>query len=257
MSELRLEDRLSDAIAAGVSEGAKCLADIGWEPEASGVAIALEEYRLAWKPSTVSVILLGESHIYTSAADFSIAVEQDKLPEIARRTPQNFIRIVYCLGYGESSLLTPTPATPNPGTRQFWELFGRLSDRGKPPKRSRDTTFKQRIQWKVETLETLQKRGIWVLDASFHAMYAPGGKRIPNAQKLHLHRQWWDAYGEQLITRFPQAKVWVIGKTVADDLKKLGIPFEGWIYQPGAGRRRDRDLEYSWDELSKLIDGSI
>lgn len=253
MTELRLEEGGLEAIAAG----AKSLAAIGWQPEPLEVAIALEGYRLAWKPPTVSVILLGESHIYTSAADFAIEVEQEKLPAIARQTPRNFVRIIYCLGYGESELLTQTPTPPNPGTRQFWELFGRLSDRGKPPKRSRDTTFKQRIQWKVETLETLQKRGIWVLDASFHAMYAPGGKRIPNAQKLHLHRQWWDAYGEQLITRFPQAKVWVIGKTVADDLKKLGIPFEGWIYQPGAGRRRDRDLEYSWDELSKLIDGSI
>ncbi len=47
--------------------------------------------------------------------------------------------------------------------------------------------------------------------------------------------------------------VWIIGKTVADDLKKLKIDFQGWIYQHGASRSPKINMELGWPELLRNI----
>lgn len=233
--------------------GAKLLAEAGWEAEPPEVALAVEKHRWAWRPQLVKVVLIAESHIYTSKSDFALSVSKDKLPPKTQETPSEFVRIIYCLGYGEPELLNGKTTQRNAGTRQFWDLFGRLANTGKQPRRSEHNSLDQRLQWKVDTLTRLQHRGIWVLDASLHAMYAPGGKRIPNRLKFALHQLWWNHYGSDLLSQFRGAKVWIIGKTVADDLKKLQIPSQGWIYQPGAGRSPNRNLEHGWSELLQDI----
>ncbi len=235
------------------NKGANLLKEAGFEPELPQVALAVEKHRWAWRPENISVILIAESHIYTSAQDFGLTVQKQCLPAVAQHTPEEFVRLIYCLGYGEPELLSAQTVQRNAGTRQFWDLFGKLTLRGKQPRKSTGVSLSDRLAWKVATLQEMQAKGVWVIDASIHAMYLPGGKRVSNQIKSTLHRFWWEDYGAGLWSRFPEAKVWIIGKTVADELQKLKIDFQGWIYQPGAGRSPKRNMESGWVELLKLI----
>ncbi len=223
----------------------------GRSPEPPEVALAVEQYRWAWRPPQPRLVLLGESHIYTSAADLELRVQRDRLPAAAQGGPDCFARILYCLGYGEPELLSGRPSVRNAGTRQFWELCGRLVGRGRAPRR-REAGLESRLAWKVEVLSLLQARGIWVLDASVHAMYRPGGDRLTARWARSLHQQWWQGYGEPLLATLPGVQIWAIGKTVAGALEAVGVPLAGWIYQPGAGRNRQRDLERGWAELERV-----
>ncbi|WP_156915055.1 hypothetical protein [Rubidibacter lacunae] len=192
---------------------------------------------------------MGESHIYTSADDLRWHVRRDRLPLGAQGTPPVFARLVYCLGYGETALLDGLPHQRNSGTRQFWDLFGRLAGTGRSPRRREHPILEARLQWKIRTLEILRNLGVWVTDASLHAMYAPGGKRVGSRLCQALHQSWWEGYGAQQLSNLGPQKVWIIGKTVADVCDRLAIPYDGWIYQPGAGRSPTRDLTRGWKEL--------
>ena len=235
------------------TKGAKLLKKSGFEPELPQVALAVEKHRWAWRPENISVILIAESHIYTSCEDCRLKVQKKLLPKAAQHTPEEFVRLIYCLGYGEPELLSAETKQRNSGTRQFWDMFGRLAGTGKQPNRHKGISLGYRLRWKIKTLEAMQTRGVWVIDASLHAMYLPGGKRVSNSVKFALHQLWWEDYGSHLLSKFPQAKIWIIGKTVADDLKKLKIDFQGWIYQPGAGRSPKINMELGWPELLRNI----
>src|SRR5436305_8632592 len=77
------------------------------------VALAVESHRWAWRPESVSVMLIAESHVYTSENDLAITVRQDLLPPEARHAPSEYVRLVYCLGYGENEILSGMPAVEN------------------------------------------------------------------------------------------------------------------------------------------------
>lgn len=48
--------------------------------------------------------------------------------------------------------------------------------------------------------------------------------------------------------------MWVIGKTLADNLTRLGVPVSGWIYQPRAARGGSRvDMTHGWADLLRAI----
>ena len=243
-----------EKIKAVQAAGAKLITNAGFEAEPPGVALAVEKHRWAWRPEQIKVVLIAESHIYTSASDLALTVAKNQLPPQAQHTPSEFVRIIYCLGYGEPKLLNGETQRRNAGTRQFWDLFGRLAGMGTSPRSSQGASLGQRLQWKVDILSKLQHKGVWVLDASLHAMYLPGGKRVPNRLKFALHQLWWEHYGVYLVSQFPRAKRWIIGKTVADDLKKLNIGWDGWIYQPGAGRSPKRNMEQGWTELLRDVE---
>ena len=158
------------------------------EPE--GVGIAVERHRWAWKPEHVRVLLIAESHVYTSDEDFRPRVRRESLPPEARHAPADYVRLVYCLGYGESSVLTTAPAGRNSGTPQFWNIFGRLAGTGRQPTTVR-ATWRERIRWKVDTLRALQAQGVWLVDASLHDIYAPGATRVDPEVTRRLHELWW------------------------------------------------------------------
>ncbi|MEO0947142.1 MAG: hypothetical protein AAFY11_03180 [Cyanobacteria bacterium J06641_5] len=244
-------------LQATYTAGARLLAEVpDWEPEPLAAAIAVEAYRWAWRPECLKIILIAESHIYTSADDLALSANTNQLSAASRDAvrlgPQQFARIIYCLGYGEPELLAGSPSRRNAGTRQFWDLFGRLAGTGLQPRKGDGHNLAQRLQWKISTLQRLQKLGIWVLDASVHAIYAPGGQRLPDRLKLALHRHWWEDYGSFLLAE-QAAEIWIIGKTVADTFARLGVSFAGWIYQPGAGRSPKIDLNFGWEALLARI----
>ena len=74
-------DQLKDILGSGI------------EPYESVELV--ESYRCYWKPEKVRIILLAESHVFTSMSDMRIA-----LPAISGLDgyPTSYAKFVYCLG---------------------------------------------------------------------------------------------------------------------------------------------------------------
>jgi hypothetical protein len=73
----------------------------------------VETYRRYLKPDTVRVVLLAESHVFTSDEDRKIAIPPiDDLPGY----PRQYARFVYCLGLGERVLTNDPHHPPCDGT---------------------------------------------------------------------------------------------------------------------------------------------
>jgi len=71
------------------------------QAECLAVAVEVEELRLAWRPERVQVVVLAESHVWTSRDEIRSRVKQPNGKETG------FARFVYCLGYGEPRLVEP------------------------------------------------------------------------------------------------------------------------------------------------------
>jgi hypothetical protein len=84
--------------------------------ECLDAAVEVERLRSACRPERVRVVVLAESHVWTSRDEIRSRVMQPNGIETG------FARFVYCLGYGEPQLVEPAVA-PNRGTPQFWRLF--------------------------------------------------------------------------------------------------------------------------------------
>src|SRR5437879_6369233 len=93
--------------------------EAGKPTESFRVARAVEQVRQFWRPRRVRVLLLAESHVFTTEDELAVRVQADQLPPAC---PREFVRFVYCLGYGEQGILS-TPIPGNRGTWQFWKLF--------------------------------------------------------------------------------------------------------------------------------------
>jgi hypothetical protein len=239
-------------VRTAVQFGAREIQAAGFIAENPDVAIAVEGHRWAWKPSNVRILLVAESHVYTSADDMRLRVQTGSLPLEARHAPAEFVRLVYCLGYGETWLLNAKPQLANSGTWQFWNLFGRIAGTGRQPTQTAGRSA--RLAWKLATLRRLQERGVWLLDSSLHGIYAPGAKRVPLALTVALHRLWWEHYGSWLFEQFPGTHRCIIGKTTADRLTGIGCPWDNWIYQPQAERNVSKEqFEHGWTELLKAV----
>ena len=80
----------------------------------------VEEYRRYWKPDNVRIILLAESHVFTSDQDRLIGIHShEELPG----SPSQYARFVYCLGYGENQLRVGDTSLQRAGTPQFWKIL--------------------------------------------------------------------------------------------------------------------------------------
>jgi len=137
--------------------------DSGLEIDSLEVVEEVSRIRQFWKPESVKVFLLAESHAYTRQSDF---VNSWEIPRTVHHG--KFVRFVYCLANGESSLVPSVRR--NPGTSQFWKiLFSCLNQVSsnedfRPVLRS--TLTQKRIANKIELLSSLKKAGIWLMDAS-------------------------------------------------------------------------------------------
>jgi len=217
----------SEAIRIAHAEGAP-------EVEHPKVARHVEEHRWAWRPSIVKTVFIAESHVHTSAAEVELRIRPDQLPRESLALPSPFVRFVYCLGYGESGIVDfpDRLSFANTGTPHYWSMFGRLAGMSPLPTSSRDKQLSARINWKIDTLIKLRERGVWLLDASVHAIYCPGGIRRSDATCEVLHQSWWTHYGSPLLEWLSPRRVFVIGKGLAAILQRLGVDATGWIYQP-------------------------
>lgn len=179
----------------------------------------IQEYWNIWKPNPVNVLLLAESHVYTSQADFEVKYSKIKLETFIKNYPTKFVRLVYCFAYGEPDLLNETLAD-NSGTTQFWKIFCACTAKNESDLAFRrilksETSFFPRLRNKVNILNELKRRGIWLIDASLVGIYR--GIDDPEI-KAKVIRASWDNYINNLITETHPKDIIVIGKGVANAL---------------------------------------
>jgi hypothetical protein len=159
-----------------------------------------EAHREFWRPDRVKVLLLAESHVFTSAQDLERRVV--RLPGAPPGIPSGFVRLVYCLGYGEGRILDrPILEPANQGTWQYWKVFYSCAygvPRGGDfsPILATRTPDHVRLANKLDVLARLRDAGVWLLDASPAALYTPGGQKASELERciqvgydVHVGRQ--------------------------------------------------------------------
>ena len=184
----------------------------------------VETYRRYLKPETVRVVLLAESHVFTSDEDRRVAIPPiDGLPGY----PRQYARFVYCLGYGEREL-TKYPHHPRrDGTPQFWKVLYACDNRISNPEDfrliQRETSFPQRLRNKIHLLESLRAKGIWLVDASIVAVYG-NEANVSWRSRTEVLRDSWKSYTKQVVTSANPERVICVGKGVARVVENEAIP---------------------------------
>ena len=222
---------------------------IGSQMEDIAVFERAEEHRAYWRPKKVRVVLLAESHVYTNASDLTATLDRSSLlpPDI----PTGFVRLVYCMGYGENALLREPIETPrNSGTPQFWEIFHSCihsvtTRMDFSPVHVSKTELSNRIRHKVSVLEQLRSNGIWLVDASIAALYQPGTpKQSPQWINQALAASW-NAYTRQVVADANPEAILCVGLGVAralrPELTRLGIAWSA-VRQPNARASTEEHL---------------
>ena len=205
-------------------------------------ALTAHAHRAHWFPAQVRVLLLAESHVWTTPDETRATV---LLPAPhAVPVPDAFVRLVYCLGYGEKALVAPA-VEPNSGTWQYWQLFAQSVASTLDPEvvtgvaKGKQPVLVRRVANKLAVLAEMQRRGIWLADASLTALYPPGGKSKPPVDAMRKAvtlswRHFWNPF----LARSRPAYVLVIGKMVhgwlADDLREAYGDAVGYVHQPAA-----------------------
>jgi len=229
----RAHDKISDLLL----NHASLRKTFEWAPWTSAepyeAALAGERYRYYWKPSAVKMILVAESHLFTDVDDLACRIDPSKLPISLPNCPTEFVRLVYCPGYGDSSVFVANriPAGSNSGTDDYWEILSRCADTW--------TGMTGDLQWKLRTLQELQKKGIWLLDASVHACCNPRLRGRPNnlAGRWSVYQSILRASWEYVSQNLGDcANTWCIGHNVKRALPDPRLVWERTILQPGSAR---------------------
>jgi hypothetical protein len=192
---------------------------LGSDAEPVEVLRRAEEHRQYWRPDRVKVVLLAESHVFTTIEELARAIE---LPSSAPPgLPRGFVRLVYCLGYGENHLLDrPIEFPRNGGTPQFWKIFyscaNAVSSNGDfAPIQTTMTTPANRVANKIALLEELRDLGVWLLDTSPAALYFPRGPKPGRAVLDACLQVGWDYHVRQVIEGAAPSHVVCVGRGVA------------------------------------------
>jgi len=115
--------------------------------------LLVETYRRYFKPETVRVVLLAESHVFTSEEDRRVTIPPiDGLPGY----PTQYARFVYCLGCGERDLTRDPRHRRGDGSPQFWKVLYACDNRIESHEDFRlilrGMSFTQRLQNKINLL---------------------------------------------------------------------------------------------------------
>lgn len=218
---------------------------LGTRCESADYLARIEAWRQHWRPSRVRFLLVAESHVAEVPDDLDAQVV---LPGLA--SPAGYCRLVYCLGYGESEVCTPRPRR-NTGTWQYWDLLGQVAGGlGNTQPRKAGSSLDARLQWKLDALATLQRRGIWLVDAAAVALYAPGGRRTCSGSTMsRLIRESWERFVWPTLSEEPIARTWIVGRGVRRALdRRPELAHSGLISQP-----QDRNVARYRQELAELV----
>lgn len=188
---------------------------MGSNPEPFETVCQVEEHRHFWRPKQPRVILLAESHVYTALQELR-EMRGFYVPGLDG-VPRTYVRLVYCLGYGENEYAGWSVGN-NPGTPQFWKIFYSClhgPDNGfSPILKTRTPLFHHRIANKYEVLRNLQRRGIWLLDASMVALYRTGALRSDGDIVERVIRLSWQDYVSHVFSAAKPEFTILIGKGV-------------------------------------------
>ncbi len=221
------------------------------------VVAAVEDYRKYWKPEKVKVVLLAESHVYTSDNEWGFKLQDGyfSLPSY----PNNFVKFVYCLGYGENEIINEHIHN-NSGTWQYWKIlysclngFQNSQNHFSPILKTGTRDVKQRINNKIQLLRDLKKKGVWLIDASIVGINNVKAKK----RKQEIILTCWKHYIGNLIKSLRPNHIVCIGRTVSEcldeHLKATKISFSERL-QPqariGANAQMD-SLRHYHDVCSK------
>lgn len=220
--------------------------------ESGAYLTAVEAWRDAWRPARVKVLLLAESHAAESPGDARVRVHIPSSAQVERELPAVYVRLVYCLGYGDNRVCSPAPTVRNTGNSDFWDLFERIANSG--PCHSGQPLPGQELARKVAILERLADRGIWLEDASPVGIYQAGGGTLTTDRRTvdSIERQGYPNYVWPGVAADAPEQVWVIGRTVARALRGLpGIRSDRVLVQSSYARRAGVIDDYE-DELAAL-----
>jgi len=199
-----------------------------------------EEHRAYWRPDHVRVVLLAESHVYTTAEELKRTINRPASapPDL----PGGFVRLVYCLGYRENQLLSGAIySPPNGGTPQFWKiLYSCVNDITS----NRDfasiqasTSPAVRVANKIALLQRLRDLGVWLLDASPAALYFPVGPKPRPATLEACVQTGWDHHVRYVIENAAPTQIVCVGRGVgaalASRLSNIGAQITT-VPQPNA-----------------------
>lgn len=192
----------------------------------------VEEYRQFWKPRKTNVVLLAESHVYTNEQDYEIKCDRSVLHKILPNYPIDFVRFVYCLGYGENELLNRLIKS-NSGTWQFWKIFSYCVGEDKMKILKMGTSdLEQRLRNKANVLRKMQNKGVWLLDASIVGLtQIKRDKTITKTRKDNtierIIRICWDNYLKETVRKVQPKHIIIIGidveRILRSELEKLSI----------------------------------
>lgn len=219
---------------------------LGVPGESDAYLTGVEAWRAAWRPERVKVLLLAESHVAEAPGDARVRVRAPVSVQVERTLPTTYVRLVYCLGYGDNRICSPPPRTTNTGTGDFWELFERIASTG--PRHAGEPLPALELARKVAVLERLADRGVWLEDASPLGIYQTGGGRLTRDKHTldAIERQGYNNYVWPGVADDAPEQVWVVGRTVGRALQGLpGIRPDRVIMQPSYVRRAGVWAEYA------------
>lgn len=205
-------------------------------------SLVVEQHRRYWRPKKPRLVLLAESHVYTTAAELCRAVEAEKVLVLPPNDlPRGFVRFVYCLGYGENELLDNWIEC-NSGTPQFWKIFYSCINPIKsnksfaPVLKTSTPLLKDRIRNKLTLLQQMKDQNIWLVDASIAALYYPCQPRPRVDYEQVLQTSWKEHVRSTIEESRPEGILCIgcrVARTLKNRLDELQIPWSV-VPQPGA-----------------------
>jgi hypothetical protein len=97
--------------------------------ESDDYLTGVELWRGAWRPPKVKALLVAESHVAQVEGDDQVQVHVDPALNVQRTLPPVYVRLVYCLGYGNDDVCVPAP----PATTTERTTSGRYSSASSRP----------------------------------------------------------------------------------------------------------------------------
>lgn len=200
----------------------------GFDLEDYRVIEAVRSHRDYWRPTATQVVLLAESHVWTTQQDFACKIDVQRFG--LADYPKNYVRLVYDLAYGEDELLDAFP-NRNSGTPQYWKIFYATCNRitaninCASVMKTANRELNGRITAKIELLQKMKQRGTWLMDASVVSLYKPGGFKPSSAAMERAIELSWDHYISDEIMAIKPRHVICIGikvfKTLERRLRRL------------------------------------
>jgi len=241
-----------DRASGIIGEGAECF----------DVAELVERIRWRWRPDKVRLVLLAESHGWTSSNEVQSRVKQ---PD---GTETGFARFVYCLGCGEPQLVSPCVVERNRTniSLQFWKLLQDTVCPGAPYTRLTEKHCQERVRNKFDLLQKMQMAGVWLVDVSVTALFRKLENQKPEKVKNNDYnsvlKACWKTHVREVLRGCEPSTVVIVGKEVytaihCDVREALGARTTiDYIYQPQGMRHLDgqaRDEQRrKWLRLCRL-----